>query len=73
MVQTDQENNETYSLYRHFGDPFGDSEFAESNYTEPGWELIEESIPENNFVTMIRQIPVPMDTQRDVWYSSNCR
>ena len=66
---TDQENNETYSLYRHFGDPFGDSEFALSNYTEPGWELIEESIPENEFATMIRQIPVPMDTQRDVWYA----
>ena len=31
-------------LYRHFGDPFGDSEFAVSNYTDPGWELIEEPI-----------------------------
>ena len=66
---TDQENGETYSLYRHFGDPFGDSEFAVSNYTDSGWELIEESIPENSFATMIRQIPVPLDTQRDVWYA----
>ena len=63
------EVGESYYLYRHFGDPFGDSEFAVSNYTDPGWELIEGPIPENTFATMIRQIPVPDDTQRDVWYS----
>jgi len=63
------EEGESYYIYRHFGDPFGDSEFAVSNYTDPGWELIEGPIPENNFATMIRQIPVPDDAQRDVWYS----
>ena len=68
-VNSDQENGETYSLYRHFGDPFGDSEFAISNYTDTGWELIEDGIPENSFATMIRQIPVPIDSQRDVWYA----
>ena len=63
------EDDETYSLYRHFGDPFGDAEFAVSNYTDSGWELVDGPIPENGFSTMIRQIPVPDNTQRDVWYA----
>ena len=63
------EVGESYYLYRHFGDPFGDSEFAISNYTDPGWEFIEGPIAENGFATIIRQIQVPVDTQRDVWYA----
>ena len=63
------EVGESYYLYRHFGDPFGDSEFAISNYTDPGWEFIEGPIAENGFATVIREIPVPADTQRDVWYA----
>ena len=63
------EAGETYSLYRHYGDPFGDAEFAISNYTDAGWEFVEGPIPENGFSTMIRQIPVPVDTERDVWYA----
>ena len=50
------EVGENYYLYRHFGDPFGDSEFAISNYTDPGWEFIEGPIDENGFATIIRQI-----------------
>ena len=68
-VNSEQEQGEFYYLYRHFGDPFGDSEFAISNYTDPGWELVDGPIPENGFSTMIRQVPVPDDTQRDVWYA----
>ena len=68
-VNSDQESGENYYLYRHFGDPFGESEFAISNYTDVGWELIEGPIAENSFATMIRQIPVPVDAQRDVWYA----
>ena len=63
-----EEDGESYTLYRHFGDPFGDSEFAISNYTDPGWEFVEGPIPENGFSTMVRQIPVPDDSQRTVWY-----
>ncbi len=68
-VNSNQESGENYYIYRHFGDPFGDAEFAESNYTDPGWELVEGPIAENGFATMIRQISVPLDTQRDVWYA----
>ena len=64
-----KEADEDYYIYRHFGDPFGDSEFQISNYTDEGWELLEGPIAENSFATMIRQIPVPMDSQRDVWYA----
>lgn len=63
-----QESGESYTLYRHFGDPFGDSEFAISNYTDPGWEYLEGPIAENGFSTMVRQVPVPDDSQRTVWY-----
>ena len=68
-VNSPQETDESYYIYRHFGDPFGDSEFAISNYTDDGWELYEGPISENSFATMIRQIPVPIDSQRDVWYA----
>ena len=64
-----KESGENYYIYRHFGDPFGDSEFQISNYTDEGWEFYEGPISENSFATMIRQIPVPLDTQRDVWYA----
>ena len=64
-----KEADENYYIYRHFGDPFGDSEFQISNYTDEGWELLEGPIAENSFATMIRQIPVPIDSQRDVWYA----
>ena len=63
------EEGESYYLYRHFGDPFGDLEFAVSNYTEPGWEYIEGPLLENSFTQIVRQIPVPGDTERDVWYA----
>jgi len=68
-INSVQEVGESYYIYRHFGDPFGDSEFAISNYTDPGWEFYEGPIAENNFSTVIRQIPVPEDSQRDVWYA----
>ena len=64
-----QEQGESYYIYRHFGDPFGTGEFPMSNYTDEGWEFIEGPIAENGFSTMVRQIPVPEDTQRDVWYA----
>ena len=64
------ESNETYSIYRHFGNPFDEStEFQESNYTDEGWELLEDQISEGSFSTIIRQVPVPLDSQRDVWYA----
>ncbi len=64
-----EEVGETYSIYRHFSDPFGDSEFAMSNSTDDGWEFFEGPIAENEFSSVISQIPVPDDTQRDVWYA----
>ena len=63
------EEGESYYLYRHFDDPFVDSEFAVSNYTDEGWEYIEGPLLENSFTQIVRQIPVPDDTERDVWYA----
>ena len=63
------EAGESYYLYRHFGNPFSDSSFAVSNYTDPGWEFIEGPLLENSFTQLVRQIPVPDDTERDVWYA----
>ena len=68
-INSAQENGESYYLYRHLGDPFGDSEFAISNYTDEGWEFVEGPIAENSMSTMIRQIPVPDLVERDVWYA----
>ena len=68
-MNSDQEVGESYSLYRHLGDPFGNAEFAVSNYTDEGWEFVEGPIPENGFSTMVRQIPVANNTERDVWYA----
>ena len=68
-INSAQEVGESYSIYRHFGDPFGDSEFAISNYTDAGWEYVEGPVTETGFSTMVRQIPVLNDTQRDVWYT----
>ena len=31
--------------------------------------MYEGPIAENSFATMIRQIPVPLDSQREVWYA----
>ena len=68
-INSAQEIGESYYLYRHLGDPFGDSEFAISNYTDEGWEFVEGPIPENSMSTMIRQIPVPDLVERDIWYA----
>ena len=74
-INTPQEIGEDYYVYRHFGNPFDsdndgvEDEFAISNYTDDGWELYEGPIAENSFATMIRQIPVPLDSQREVWYA----
>ena len=74
-INTPQEIEENYYVYRHFGNPFDSDndgvqdEFAISNYTDDGWELYEGPIAENSYATMIRQVPVPLDSQRDVWYA----
>jgi len=68
-INSVQEIGESYSVYRHFGDPFGDSEFSISNYTDEGWEYVDGPILETGFSTMVRQIPVPDNTQREVWYA----
>tara|TARA_Y100000994_G_scaffold132255_1_gene108398 strand:+ start:1459 stop:4659 length:3201 start_codon:yes stop_codon:yes gene_type:complete len=64
-----QEEDETYSVYRHLGDPFGGSEFGSSSIDEDGWALVNDSIPEGSSTTIVKEIPVEPDTQREVWYA----
>ena len=65
------EDGESYTIYRHIGDPFGENEFATSNYSDAGWEFVTGPIYdwETSLSTLAREIPVVNDTQRDVWYS----
>ncbi len=63
------EVGETYSIYRHLGDPFSDSEFAISNYTDAGWEYVEGPISENSFSSIVSQFSVEDGIERDVWYA----
>ncbi|MDP6869495.1 MAG: hypothetical protein QGI21_01825 [Candidatus Poseidoniaceae archaeon] len=71
-IDSSTETGESYTIYRHFDDPFGSSEFATSNYTDEGWEYVEGPFTEDQvagFSTFVRQVPVPEETERDVWYA----
>ena len=65
------ETNETYQVWRHYGEPFGEDESEISSIDEEGWELaidnIEAGTSEQN--TFYRQIAIPDDVDRDVWYA----
>ena len=63
------EDRETYSIYKHTGEPFSDSEFAISNYTDEGWEFVAGPIDENSFASITSQFAVEQDTEMDVWYA----
>ena len=65
---------ETYSVWRNFGDPFGDDEDTTSDIsTENGWELFDTGIydsgaPWNSF-SFSKTYDVPNNVDRDVWYA----
>jgi hypothetical protein len=65
------ETDEVYQVWRHYGEPFGEDESEISSVTEDGWELVIDNIQagssEEN--TFFRQIDIPNEVDRDVWYA----
>jgi len=65
------ESNETYQVWRHYGEPFGADESEISSVNEEGWELAIGNISAGTSeqMTFYRQIALLDDVDRDVWYS----
>ena len=66
-----EETGEIYQVWRHYGEPFGEDESEISSIHAEGWELAIDNInagtSEQN--TFFRQLDVPEDVDRDVWYA----
>jgi len=65
---------ETYSVWRHFGSPFGENEDETSVInTDNGWELYESGIYDSgaswNSHTFSRNYDIPANVERNAWYS----
>lgn len=72
-VNDEDENDESYSIWRHLGDPFlNEASTYRTNISEEnGWELILDDIATDSSTpsTIIRSIPVAEGIQRSAWYS----
>jgi flagellar basal body-associated protein FliL len=66
-----QESNEAYQVWRHTGDPFNGGQTSITSSDADGWELVLDDINvgEQNSATIIRNIPLASDTEREVWYA----
>ena len=66
-----EETGEIYQVWRHYGEPFGEDESEISSIDAEGWELAIDNInagtSEQN--TFFRQLDVPEDVDREVWYA----
>ena len=67
----EDENNESYSIWRHYGDPFGADENDVSTIGSDGWEPVLEDIDATFVVsdTMTREFDIPPNVDRNVWYA----
>ncbi len=67
----EDENNESYSIWRHYGDPFGADENDVSTIGSDGWEPVLEDIDATFVVsdTMTREFDIPPSVDRNVWYA----
>ncbi|MBT6645172.1 MAG: hypothetical protein HOB52_05160, partial [Euryarchaeota archaeon] len=67
----ENEVNESYTIWRHVGEPFGEDEGELSNSTDDGWELVMDNIEAgaSSQTSFIRQIPIDDSISRDVWYA----
>tara|TARA_B100000459_G_scaffold147501_1_gene118017 strand:- start:2720 stop:5962 length:3243 start_codon:yes stop_codon:yes gene_type:complete len=65
------EANETYQIWRHYGEPFGEDESLISYTYDAGWELALDNIQagDSQEVSFYRQLALPDDVDRDVWYA----
>ena len=65
------EINESYTIWRHMGEPFGEDRDELSNSADEGWELVMDDIYAGVSLqtSFIRQIPIDDSISRDVWYA----
>ena len=68
-INSQAEQFESYSIYRHLGDPFGDNEGGNLTDDE-GWELlIDMYTPSEADTTVLREAHLPIDLDRESWYA----
>jgi hypothetical protein len=67
----EQDFNEGYEIWRHYGAPFGENEDQIGNIADQGWEFVLGDISpgESTESTLVRQLPIPSGVDRDVWYA----
>ena len=67
----EDENNESYSIWRHYGEPFGADENDVSTIESDGWEAVLQDIDATTVVsdTLTREFTIPADVDRNVWYA----
>ena len=65
------EENEVYQVWRNYGEPFGEDESDISSIDADGWEIALDNINAGTSEdsTFFRQLDIPEDVDRDVWYS----
>ena len=67
----EDENNESYSIWRHYGEPFGADENDISTVESDGWESVLTDIDATTITsdTITREFVIPADVDRNVWYA----
>ena len=63
--------NEGYEIWRHYGAPFGENEDQIGTLGDAGWEFVLGDITPGTGVqsTIVRQLPIPDGVDREVWYA----
>ncbi|DAC09439.1 MAG TPA: hypothetical protein D7H88_01485, partial [Candidatus Poseidoniales archaeon] len=67
----EDENNESYSIWRHYGEPFGEDENDVSTIESDGWEPVLGDIDATFTIsdTLTREFTIPPSVDRNVWYA----
>ena len=68
-LNDDAEANETYSIWRHYGSPFGADNSEFSDTSDEGWEMVLDDITGGASGTIVREFDIADDVDRDVWYA----
>ena len=67
----EDEANESYAIWRHYGAPFGEDENDLSDTDADGWELVLDDIATGleTGETITREFDIPPNVDREVWYA----
>ena len=68
--QISSENDETYTVYRHLGEPFADGSSQVYDINDDGWEMVAGGIKDpavGQYVT--HSVNIEDDVDRDLWYA----